>query len=120
MIRVSHIVVTVAACAIPLTAESPEVFTYVQKQCVGCHNTQVKSGDLDLKSLNAPNTFDHDREIWEKVVDKLKTGQMPPPGMPRAPEATTKSITHWLESEFDRQDRTVKPEAGRVTARRLN
>jgi hypothetical protein len=120
MIRVLPILVLIVSCSSPLFAEPAEVFTFVQKSCVGCHNTSVKSGDVDLKSLQTPKTFDADREIWEKVVDKLKTGQMPPPGTPRPPAATTTAITRWLESEFARQDRTVKPDAGRVSARRLN
>ena len=57
------------------------------KNCVACHNPSVKSGDVDLKSLQTAKTFDENREVWEKVVDKLKTGQMPPPGVPRPPEA---------------------------------
>lgn len=120
MIRALPIMFVAAATCLPLAAEPPEVFAFVQKSCVGCHNASVKSGDVDLKSLQTAKTFDQDREIWEKVVDKLKTGQMPPPGAPRPPEAATKSVTHWLETEFDRLDRMVKPEAGRVTARRLN
>ncbi|MEO8126905.1 MAG: DUF1592 domain-containing protein [Bryobacteraceae bacterium] len=120
MIRALPFMLAAAASISSLSAEPSEVFAFVQKSCVGCHNASVKSGDVDLKSLHSANTFDQDREIWEKVVDKLKTGQMPPPGVPHPPEAATKSVTHWIETEFDRLDRAVKPEAGRVTARRLN
>ncbi len=109
-----------ATCASRLTAASSDVFAYVQKSCVGCHNSSVKSGDIDLKSLHSPKTFDEDREIWEMVVEKIKLGQMPPPGIPRPPSEATKAVTHWLESEFARQDRMAKPDPGRVSARRLN
>ena len=103
-----------------LFAESPEVFSFVQKNCANCHNATLKSGDVDLKSHQTAKTFDDDRSTWEKVVEKLKTGQMPPPGVPRPPIADTAAVTKWLESEFARQDRSVKPDAGRVRARRLN
>ena len=72
-----------------------------------------------MASLRAPKTFDEDREIWTKVVEKLKLGQMPPPGFLVAAE-TVSAVTKWLEAEFARQDRATKPEPGRVTARRLN
>jgi cytochrome c551/c552 len=120
MIRVFTISVVAAACSSPLAAASNEVFEFVQKSCVACHNATVKSGNVDLKSLQTAKTFEEDRESWERVVEKLKTGQMPPPGGARPPEETIASVTRWLESEFARQDRLVKPEAGRVTARRLN
>jgi hypothetical protein len=105
----------------PLHAtESPDVFALVQKSCAGCHNASVKSGDVDLATLRTARTFEDDREIWEKVVEKLKLGQMPPPGLPRPAPETITAVTRWLESEFARQDRAIKPEPGRVAARRLN
>lgn len=101
-------------------AETSEVVAFVQKSCAGCHNATVKSGDVDLKSLQSPNTLQQDRDIWEKVVEKLKTGQMPPPGVPHPSTETTLAVARSLEAEFARQDRMVKPDPGRVTARRLN
>ena len=78
MIRVLPLLVAAAVCALPLAANSTEVLSFVQKSCAGCHNATVKSGDIDLKALLDANhgakTFDENREIWEKVVEKLKTG----------------------------------------------
>jgi hypothetical protein len=119
MLRLLGIFVTVVYC-LPIAAESMEVFAFVQQSCVGCHNSKVKSGDLDLQVLQTAKTFENDRVVWEKVLEKLKLGQMPPPGLPRPPKETSASITHWLEAEFARQDAKVKPDAGRVAARRLN
>ncbi len=116
----TRLIVGAVFCLPFALAESPEVFSFVQNNCAGCHNGKVKSGDIDLVSSKSPKTFDEDRGTWEKVVEKLKTGQMPPPGMPRPPVVATASVTKWLESEFTRQDRTVVPDAGRVRARRLN
>ena len=104
----------------PAAAASNDVLGFVQQSCAGCHNSKIKSGDVDLQTLRSASTFEHDRVIWEKVLEKLKLGQMPPAGTPHPPKETTAAITKWLESEFERQDAKVKPEAGRVTARRLN
>src|SRR5207249_7394448 len=41
-------------------------------------------------------------------------------GSPQPPAAVTTAVTGWLQSEFTRQDRLVQPDAGRVSARRLN
>jgi hypothetical protein len=121
MIRnLTTLVVAATAVSLPVSAAAPEVFAFVEKSCVGCHNSKLKSGDVDLKTLQNEKTFAEDREIWEKVVEKLQTGKMPPPGVPQPPAATTTAVTSWLQSEFARQDRMVKPDAGHVTARRLN
>src|SRR5205085_11002834 len=79
-----------------------------------------KTADLDLVSLHASNTFEADREVWSSVIEKLKLGQMPPSGLPRPPAETVQALIRWMESEFARQDRLLRPEPGRVSARRLN
>ena len=103
-------------------AGDQDVFAFVKKHCVGCHNAKKTSGDLDLRGLlhREPQTFDTKREAWERVVTKLKTGEMPPPKSPRPSAADIRRVTHWLNAEFARQDRAIEPQAGRVTARRLN
>ncbi len=109
------------ASALAAAGGSPDVSTLVQKSCVGCHNPNVKSGDLDLKTAAAdPNTFTHDRELWEKVLEKLQTKQMPPPPLPHPTDESVSAVTRWLLDEFARQDRLMKPQAGQVPPRRLN
>jgi hypothetical protein len=101
-------------------AEPRDVFSFVQKNCSACHNASAKAGDLDLTALQSPDSFEKDRETWERVDEKLKLGQMPPAGVPHPQTEATASVTHWLEGEFARQDSLLKPQAGRVAARRLN
>lgn len=109
------------AWSLSYASDSSVVVSLVQKNCVACHNTKLKSGDLDLKTPSASEqTFVHDREMWEKVLEKLQTTQMPPPPLPQLPMDSVALATRWLQDEFARQDRLIKPEAGRVTARRLN
>jgi hypothetical protein len=118
------ILFAVAVVAAPCGANNGAVLAVVQKYCLACHNATVTSGDLNLEALStantAANTFDQNRDIWERIAAKLKTGQMPPAGVPRPPEPDLLAVTRWLDAEFARQDRSVKQEAGRVTARRLN
>ena len=57
--------------------------------CTVCHNDQVTSGGLNITSyLNAQSLADG-REEWEKIVRKIRAGEMPPKGMPRPPLAKT-------------------------------
>jgi len=90
---------------------------FVAKNCFGCHNDKIQSGGLNLKSAT---DIAASREQWEHVVEKLKAGEMPPKGMPKPAAAQVASVTKWLEDEFAREDAAMKPDPGRVTARRLN
>jgi mono/diheme cytochrome c family protein len=106
--------------AAPAATTGSGVVDFVQKNCIACHNSKAKAGDLDLASQLGERTFDANRGMWEKVLDRLKTGQMPPPAIPRPAAGDVTAATRALETEFARQDRLLKPAAGRVTARRLN
>ncbi len=103
--------------AAPGWADVRAVSALVNKNCVGCHNAQLQSGDVDL---SGKHDFDGDRELWERVTAKMKSGEMPPPGAPKPTATDVATVTKWLEGEFLRQDRATKPDAGRPTARRLN
>ena len=109
------------ACASVLAAyDSTDVLAFVKKNCVACHNQTVASGDVNLAIYETASGFDEGREIWEKAVTKMKSGEMPPPSMKKPAAADVAAVTQFLESEFARQDRNAKPDPGRVTARRLN
>jgi hypothetical protein len=114
------IAVAATLTALHAAPAPPDVHTFVQRNCVGCHNASVTSGGVDFQSLSAAETFSADRGVWERALTRLKAGQMPPPGTPKPPADETSAVTGWLESEFARQDASIKPEPGRAFARRLN
>src|SRR6266849_5864699 len=93
---------------------------FLKTNCLLCHNAKLKVGGLNLDSYTNSKAALHDREVWEKVVQKLRTGQMPPKGRPVPPAEQVASVTRWFELQFARLDRNMKPDPGRVTARRLN
>ena len=66
--------------ATPVTATEPGAL--LQRYCISCHNTRLRTADLALDELDATNVR-ADAETWEKVVQKLRAGSMPPPGRPR-------------------------------------
>ncbi len=47
--------------------------------CVTCHNERVKTANLALDTADTEQVFNSD-ETWEKVVVKLRSRSMPPPG----------------------------------------
>jgi hypothetical protein len=93
---------------------------FLKSNCVLCHNSKLKVGGLTLEGYRDAKSALKDRELWEKVVQKLRTGQMPPKGRPVPTPEEIASVTGWFEMQFARLDRDMKPDPGRVTARRLN
>ena len=58
-------------------------------------------------------------DIWEAVVRKLRSGAMPPAGMPRPDQQTHDGLVGWLESTLDRAAE-ARPNPGRPVLHRLN
>src|SRR5215813_1174799 len=96
------------------------VLPFLVENCYACHNARRKSGELNLEQFKSAASMIQQRETWERVLQKLQAGEMPPKGAPRPDPAEQKAVISWVEREFDRADRMAKPDPGRVTARRLN
>ena len=80
----------------------------------------MASGSLNLAPFAHFSSVASLRDGWERILQKVRTGEMPPKGIPRPPEADIAAMMAVVKSEFERADKLVKPDPGRVTARRLN
>jgi mono/diheme cytochrome c family protein len=99
-------------------SDAPDPQTVLLRQyCVGCHNDRTKAGDLTLAAFDVANP-EHDAEVAEKMIRKLRAGLMPPAGSRRPPEATLASLAKRLETQAD--TRFSNPAPGRRTFQRLN
>jgi hypothetical protein len=90
----------------------------LDKYCVTCHNSKTKIGGLTLDTADLANV-PANAETWEKVVRKLRTGAMPPLGMPKPEKPAVDGFVSWLESSIDRAA-TAHPNPGRPALHRLN
>ena len=92
--------------------------TVLDRYCVTCHNESLRTAGLILDGLDV-NAVGEEPAIWEKVLGKLRTNGMPPPGRPRPTEAAAEPLMLWLETELDRFAED-SPNPGRPTVHRLN
>ncbi len=99
-------------------ATSRHLATFVETHCVACHNDRALTGGLSL-SADTFASLSGKTETWEKVLHKIRTGQMPPANRPRPSAADINAVTTWLQTTLDTAaDRDPQP--GRVGAHRLN
>src|SRR6185436_11105387 len=107
-----------ALAGTPRIAPAPaaETAAVLNQYCVSCHNERVLTANLAIDRLN-PERIQQNPAEWEKVVRKLRTGTMPPPGSPRPAPEVYDATAAWLEAELDR---TAQPNPGRPALRRLN
>jgi mono/diheme cytochrome c family protein len=104
------------ACAQPSSTDAPQAV--LNKYCVTCHSAKLHTGGLSLQDLNLGHV-PADAETWEKVIRKLRTGSMPPQGMPRPDAASVNELASFLENSIDRAA-AAKPTPGHAAMHRLN
>jgi hypothetical protein len=90
----------------------------LDRYCITCHNERLKTAGVVLEG------FDHAQiarnpDTWEKVARKLRTHEMPPPGLPRPDKDTYTRATSSLEAALEAAA-AANPKPGRVIVHRLN
>jgi hypothetical protein len=85
---------------------------------VTCHNERAKTAGLVLDPARLADVPAHS-DVWEKVIQKVRAGMMPPPNMPRPSDTSRRGLVGWLETTLDEAART-RPNPGRPLAHRLN
>jgi len=100
LLAIGAICFTASAFQAPAPSNTP-ARSLVNKYCVSCHNQKLKTANLMLDAADAVHVS-NSAETWEKVIVKLRSRSMPPPGIPRPDNATYDAAATWLESEIDR------------------
>jgi mono/diheme cytochrome c family protein len=90
------------------------------RNCAPCHNDRLASGGLNIGPYTSSASILDRREEWERILHKIRTGEMPPKGLPRPSADKIDAIRKFVEEKWEAADRSVAPDPGRVTARRLN
>src|SRR6266568_2354692 len=72
----------------------------ITKYCVTCHNEKLRTAGLLLDKADIGHPA-NDLALWEKVIRKLRTREMPPPKMPRPDDVTYDSLATYLENSLD-------------------
>ena len=111
--------VPAAAPAAAPDPNGPAARTAVVKQyCTGCHSDRGKAGGLSLASFDIAQTVEH-APVVEKMIRKLRTGMMPPPGARRPADTELAALVDALETRIDKAA-LVNPNPGWRPFQRLN
>jgi hypothetical protein len=98
-----------------------EGLPFLKQYCFSCHAGDAPAAELALNAFSDDLSLIENRDVWDRVLDMVTTGYMPPAESEHQPtmEASDAFIAH-IEAIFEHADRTAKPDPGRITVRRLN
>ncbi len=98
---------------------SDEALTQVVRRvCVSCHNDALRTADLSLQDY-AVDKAPERPETTEKMIEKLRLGMMPPPGIPSPAGDTMTALVETLERQVD-EAVAAEPNPGTRPFQRLN
>jgi len=88
--------------------------------CMDCHNADTQKGKVNLEDLPLEvDTLQH-AELWQKVLDVLNSGEMPPENK-RQPEKVAKAdFLEDLAKTMVLARKKLSDSGGQITMRRLN
>ncbi len=90
----------------------------VDRYCVSCHNSRLKTAGLALDGIDFSRVSGH-AEVLEKAVRKLRGGMMPPQGAAQPDPATRDALLQGLIAVLDRAEAAM-PDPGRTLLHRFN
>ncbi|MBN4046743.1 DUF1592 domain-containing protein [bacterium AH-315-P07] len=97
-----------------------DIYPFFEEFCFSCHDADGNKGGINLEDATLVSSIGRDESKWERVLTMLESGQMPPAKKRQPSDDDRREIAGFIEEELDAAIRAMRPDPGRVTARRLN
>src|SRR6266436_1134489 len=78
-----------------------EIRPLLKEYCLGCHSTEKHKGDLDLERFTSFNEVLKHPKVWERVVEQISLGEMPPKEKPQPASAERERLLAWVDTALD-------------------
>lgn len=93
----------------------------LQKYCLSCHSADQNQGELDLEQFQSVADIRSNVVPWQRVVEMLEDGEMPPKDAERKPTASEiSSLKSWVQAILHADSIANAGDPGPVVLRRLN
>ncbi|MBL9201474.1 MAG: DUF1592 domain-containing protein [Opitutaceae bacterium] len=120
MKRPPSCLVALLGWALGASADAAESPAFFRQFCFECHGEAKAKGHFNFERLAAQPSVGPHVEAWEKVIEMIESGDMPPGDADKQPGAAEKNAAAaWARTTLRDYERKHAGEPGRVTVRRL-
>lgn len=114
---------------LPVTAAETEpeqpysaaVLPLLKAHCVSCHGPDKQEGKLKLSDFVDDRAVTEQSQLWQRVLARLETGDMPPDDAPSRPTANERQAAiEWIKQRQELDAERNAGDPGVVLARRLS
>ncbi len=100
-------------------AELHAVAPLAEQYCFRCHGPQTQTAGINLATLVTERPLVRNRETWERVIEALDHGEMPPAGAPPLPPEVRRRMAALLHRDIEEFDYSSLDDPGFELMRRL-
>ena len=93
---------------------------FLEDHCYNCHDNSLQKGMLNLETLPLQITTLEQAELWQKVLNALNSGEMPPPDKKQPPQKDKADFLADLADTMVVARKVLSDAGGKITMRRLN
>lgn len=93
---------------------------FFKAHCFDCHDSETQEGKVDLEKLPFRITTIEQAERWQKVLNALNSGEMPPEDETQPANAEKADFLDDLAQTMVAARRALSDSGGQITMRRLN
>src|SRR5438067_1477911 len=104
----------------PRTDYATVVQPLVKQDCLVCHSTKLKKGDLDLERFASIDHVRKDLKPWQAMIEQLESSEMPPKSKPQPTAEERKRLLTWVRTFLDAEARARAGDPGPAALRRLS
>ena len=109
------------AQAAPPEARLPEKhWAFFKAHCLDCHDSETREGKVDLETLSFRITTIEQAELWQKVLNALNSGEMPPEDSDQPGNTEKADFLDDLARTMVTARQALSDSGGKITMRRLN
>jgi hypothetical protein len=91
----------------------------LKDHCYKCHGADKQKGDVNLEEYRSAMAVADDPVIWNKVIDVIRSGEMPPSKEPKMADAAREKLSGAVEETLTASLLARGPEPGPPIIRRL-
>ncbi|MDA7667580.1 DUF1592 domain-containing protein [bacterium] len=104
----------------PLVQLPQKHLPLLENYCFDCHDTEVQKGKVDLETLPLYISTIEQAELWQKVLNAVNSGEMPPENKRQPDSAVKTDFLDALAQTMVAARRSLSDTGGKITMRRLN
>lgn len=111
-------ILSFAAAGLLSTFAKADPQAFFEQHCIQCHGPEKQKGKLRLDGSQWDWAEQAKLDLWQEIIDRIESGEMPPEEEPRPPLAERRSILSHLREGL--AETTTMSSPKQVIFRRLN